>query len=316
MKSDFGYSLLKIANYQSMIYLFLSIIMSVAILAIFRMLGRLNIPVLPTIVVNYIVCVITGLIFEGNLAFLGSIGLKTDWLPMAVILGVIFIGTFYAMAITTTKFSMSVTSVASKMSLVIPVLFSLLVLGIESKPYNWINYLGIFVALIAIVLSSIKENNGIDRGAKTQIREYTYPLIVFLFGGVIDTSINYANYKWLGPEDESIFPIFLFASASVCGLILLFVKRIKVGRRSLVAGIILGAINYFSIYYIIRSLSAFSNDGALVYPSINIGIIIGATVIGILAFGEKLSLINKVGLSLAVLAIILISYQEIVGTIF
>ena len=80
-------------------------------------------------------------------------------------------------------------------------------------------------------------------------------------------------------------------------------------------GILLGAINYFSIYYIIRALSSFSIDGALVYPSLNIGIIIGASVVGILAFGERLSLMNKIGLSLAVLAIVLISYQEILGAI-
>jgi drug/metabolite transporter (DMT)-like permease len=60
------------------------------------------------------------------------------------------------------------------------------------------------------------------------------------------------------------------------------------------------------------ALSAFSGNGALVYPLYNIGVILVAAGVAALLFQEKLLSINKVGLALAVLAIALISWQEFV----
>lgn len=285
--------------------------MNTGIFACFRLFSAFKMDTLQAIVFNYIICVVTGLIFINDVKMVREIQMDAPWVLIAIVLGAVFMGTFYLMAVTTQKFSMTVSSIATKMSLVIPVLFSLLILGIQSKVYTWLNYTGMVLALVAIVMSSYKK-----RKIKTDALsgfDLVLPFLIFLFGGIIDSSINYTNYRFLSGREAAIFPLVIFFSAAVVGSIVLIVKRRRLNLRSLIGGLVLGIVNYFAIYFLLRSLTAFENDGAIVYPLVNIGIIIFSTTISVLGFKEKLSNLNKAGLVLAIMAIIFISYQEISG---
>ncbi|GAA0890447.1 hypothetical protein GCM10009122_01250 [Fulvivirga kasyanovii] len=263
------------------------------------------------IVFNYVTCVITGAVFMGDGSALGDITIDEPWVLIALALGGIFIGTFYLMAITTQKFSMTVSSISAKMSLIIPVLFSIFLLDIQSRPYTWLNYAGMVLALAAIFMSSYKEKK--IEANKLKGLDLFLPLLVFIFGGLIDSSINYTNYYFLTERESAVFPMFIFASAGVIGIFLLISNRRKLSLISFGGGAVLGVVNYFSIYFLITSLSAFSNDGAIVYPLINVGIIIFAAGLSVAFFKERFSRLNQAGLVLAVLAIIFISYQEILA---
>lgn len=290
-----------------MTYLILCIIANVGIFLCFRQFKTYGLDTFQAIVFNYITCVATGLLFQagGNRV---SLQLTDEWIWIAVGLGFIFIGTFYMMALTTQRFSMTVSSIASKMSLIIPVFISLFILQVASKEYSLLNYLGMAMAFPAIVLSSIQKKGFTTshvRGASILL-----PLGVFFFGGVIDTSINVTNFYYLNENTEPLFPIAIFASASCIGIITIAYKKDRIRLKNIAGGVALGVVNYFSIYCLIKALSAFQNDGALVYPVMNVGIILVSAVTSILVFKEVLSGINKVGLLLAVIAIIILSYQE------
>jgi len=295
-----------------MLEVLLCVLMNVGIFVCFRMFGVLKLNTFQAIVFNYITCVITGLIFVGDAGFIKQISISQTWVPIALSLGVIFIGTFYLMAITTQKFSITVSSIAAKMSLVIPVLFSLFVLGIKSKDYSIINYLGIFSAVVAILLSSYKEKKIDSEVLKGP--DLLLPISIFLLGGIIDSTINYTNHHFLTDKEEAIFPLMIFLSCSVIGFTMIGIKRQKIKIKNILGGVALGIVNYFSIYFLLRALSEFQNDGAIVYPLINVGIIFFGAIISVVYFKERLSRVNLAGLVLAVLAIILISYQELLST--
>jgi multidrug transporter EmrE-like cation transporter len=292
-----------------MIYLFLCILANVGIFLCFRLFKTFGLDTFQAIVFNYITCVATGIIFQGSGTFIHSFSLSYTWVQIGAVLGGIFIGTFYLMALTTQKLSMTVSSIASKMSLIIPVLVSLLILNIQSKDYSVLNFVGMFTALLAIILSSYKKKNNHTTGVSPTA--FLLPLAVFIFGGIIDSSINYTNFKYLTPESEPIFPIIIFSSATIIGIITLIIRNGKLKFKNALGGIALGAINYFSIYFLIKSLSSFNNDGALVYPLLNVGIILIASGVSVVFFREKLSRLNIAGLSLAIFSIIFISYQEL-----
>lgn len=295
-----------------MTFLILCILSNVAIFLSFRSFSRFDINTFQAIVFNYIVCVLTGILFHG-LGQLSAVEFKSTWFQIALLLGVIFIITFYLMAITTQKISVTLASVASKMSLAIPVLFSLFILKTQSKPYDYINYIGIVLAIAAILLSSLKKDQE-KMVKKKRLYLLALPLAVFLFGGAIDTLINYTNYKYLTAQQEAIFPILIFAAAATIGCTLLLVKRNTIELKSIIGGLYLGIPNYFSLYFIIKTLSAFNNDGAIVFPALNIGIVLLSSFFAVLIFKERLLKVNKIGILLAILAIILISYQEIWDT--
>ena len=292
-----------------MLYLLLCAFANVGILLCFSLFKRHNLNTFHAIVFNYVTCVITGVLFLSDFEALTLVHFNTPWVLIALCLGAIFIMTFYLMALTTQRFSITVSSIAAKMSLVIPVLVSLLILKVESKEYTMLNYLGIIVAFPAIILSSIKgRKQKTDSFLKSTI---LLPITVFIFGGVIDSAINYTNFKYLNSDTEPIFPIVIFSAAALLGILIILARKSKVTLKSITGGVVLGIINYFSIYFLLKALTQFNNDGAILYPLLNVAIITFSAAISFFIFDEKLSKLNKAGILLAMMAIFLISYQEL-----
>ncbi|MDB4447915.1 hypothetical protein N9119_01650 [Roseivirga sp.] len=298
-----------------MFYLLLTILANVAIFMAFRSFSKYDIKTFPAIITNYGVCVITGVIYTGYSQVTQELDTSANWFYLSIALGFIFIGTFYLMARTTQLRGVSVASVASKMSLAIPVIFSLFILKLGTNDLDIWNYTGIILAFVAILLVSKKKANPLTNKQPLTLKYIALPLAVFLLGGVIDTSLNYANHHFVTESTEPIFPIFIFGFAFIIGLVTALAQGVKFRKKDILGGIYLGVPNYFSIYFQLKALSAFDNNGAILYPSLNIGIIIISTLAAVLLFKEKLSKINMIGVVLAVVVILLLSHQEILKAI-
>lgn len=294
-----------------MFYLILTILANVAIFMAFRSFSKYDIKTFPAIITNYGVCVLTGVLYTGFSHVSQELDTSANWFYMAIALGVVFVSTFYLMARTTQLRGVSVATVASKMSLAIPVVFSLFILKLGTNNLDTWNYVGIVLAFIAIILVSKKKSADTGKKQPLTLKYVALPLAVFLLGGVIDTSLNYANHHFVTEATESVFPIFIFGFAFIIGLGVALVQGIKFRWKDIVGGIYLGVPNYFSIYLQLKALSAFDNNGAILYPSLNIGIIIVSTLAAVLLFKEKLSRINTIGVILAIVVIVLLSHQEI-----
>jgi multidrug transporter EmrE-like cation transporter len=138
------------------------------------------------------------------------------------------------------------------------------------------------------------------------------PFTVFVAGGLIDISINYSNYVLINEQNEEVFAIALFGGAAIIGSVLLIFQKRKLELKSLVGGIYLGIPNYFSLYFVLKALTVFENNGAVFYPIYNVGIIMLSSFLAMLLFKERLSKLNFLGLGLSVLALFLLSHQEII----
>jgi len=202
--------------------------------------------------------------------------------------------------------------VASKISMAIPAGFALFVFNLESKTFDGWNYAGLILSLVAIVLTSVRSSDG-KHHQQGGVILLLLPVSVFFFNGLIDTILNYTNHAYLTPVLEPVFPVVAFISAGTVGTIVLFIIREPLRMRNLAGGALLGVINYFSIYFLIKGLSAFDNDGALFFPIFSIGIISGAALVSVVAFKERLKRTNLIGLIIAFMAIVLIAYQELLN---
>ncbi len=294
-----------------MIFLLFTILANVAIFMAFRSFTKFKVNTFPAIIINYLVCVITGTLYVGPANVFATVRVDEPWFPSAIFMGIVFVSTFYLMARTTQLRGVAVATVASKMSLAIPVVFSLFIFKIGTNSLDIWNYLGILMAFAAIILVSRKKESIITNQPAT-LKFFLLPFAVFLLGGVIDTSLNYINHRWLSEGLDAIFTILIFGFAFIIGLGIILIRKIKITKRDILAGLVLGIPNYFSIYLQLKALSAFDNNGALLYPSLNIGIIIVSTLAAILFFKEHLARINKVGIAIAIVAILLLSHQGII----
>lgn len=294
-----------------MIYLILGIFANAFIFLAFRAFPLFKIDNLQAIVVNYIVCVITGILYTGTPSVIIDIDYFSPLGFLSFTMGFLLIGGFYTASLTSQQIGVSVASVASKMSMVVPILFSLFFMKIESKYFSILNYCGIILAVFSIYLASTKSTE-INRSSVKKSHFILLPFAVFMFGGAIDTIINISNHKYLTPATQNIFPIILFAFSAAIGIVFLIFKKEKLKLKNVIAGICLGIPNFFALLSIFKALTVFQNNGAVFFPIYNVGIILVSTIFAILIFREKLSRINYLGLGLSILALFLLSHQEII----
>lgn len=296
--------------------LFLTILLIVILFLIFRFYKKFKVHTFYAVVINYYVCILTGALFLNKFPDQSNLPDSSTWVHLGILTGSLFVPCFYLMGLTVEKVSVSVSTVANKMSLVIPVIFSLLYLQKGPDDFSLINITGVLFALAAIVLTSVKARESASASstpAAGKFARFILPLSIFLLGGIIDTLINYSNYVYLQGEAQAIFPLVMFATAAVTGTAAMIFHLIISGRyprwKDLAGGIILGIPNYFSLYFLLKTLSDFNNDGSVVYPVVNIGVIVIAALAAVVLFREKLSVLNLCGIGLATVSLIMIFWK-------
>lgn len=285
-----------------MIYLLLSILASTIIFVLFKLFDKHQVNTLQAIVVNYITACSIGVIAYNEPVNIEAI-VKTEWFYGAVILGFLFIGIFNVMAITSQRIGLSVASVATKMSVIIPVVFGIYVYHESAGLFKII---GIIAALVAVYLSSMKSGKRIKNKGY-----YIFPIIIFLGSGIIDTSIKYIETTYLPDNGIPIFSATIFCIAAIIGISLLTIKKLQgkftFNPKSLIGGFALGIVNYASIYYILKALDHETLESSTIFTVNNVAIILLTSLLGLFLFKEKLSTKNWIGISLAVISILLVT---------
>ncbi|RFN60104.1 DMT family transporter [Marixanthomonas ophiurae] len=286
--------------------LLFSILSSTLIFVVFKLFDRFKINTLHAIVVNYIVAFSCGLFFYKGDLTLAHVP-EQPWFYYTLGLGALFIIIFNLMAITTQKSGLSVVSVATKMSVVIPIAFGLVY---YKESLGILKILGIILALVAVYLASIKTKDGIAIQKKNLI----YPLLVFLGSGFIDTSIKYLEDTMVAEDEVALFSAIIFSAAACIGILILIGQKIRgtfsFQFKTIIGGIALGFANYFSIYYIIQALRSDILESSGVFTVNNVAIVMVSTLLGITFFKERLLRKNWIGIILAVISIFLVALAK------
>lgn len=284
-----------------MLDLALSILCSSLIFVIFKLFEKYQVQTLFAIVTNYMVACLSGLLMNPSKMSFSTIT-QQSWFIGTALLGVLFIVIFNIMAKSAQTNGVGVTSVATKMSLVIPVIFS--VVYYEDVLSN-LQIIGILLALLAVYLASANGDISVNKN-------YLWlPLLVFLGSGVIDTTIKYFQEGYLDMSQYPIFSSTVFGAAAVTGIIFIGLKSLKTALKfnlkNVIGGIALGIPNYFSIFFLLRALNSETLNSASIFTLNNVAIVLFSTVMGILIFNEKLGAKNWFGVILAIVSIILVA---------
>ena len=286
-----------------MIYLLLSILASTVIFIIFKLFEKFQINIFQAIVVNYCIAFTTGILSYNGTITISQLP-NLDWFYYTLILGALFIIVFNLMAITTQKSGLSVVSVATKMSVVVPVLFGLLY---YNESLGTVKLIGIAIALIAVYLTSNKSKQGITVNRKSIV----LPILVFIGSGIIDTSIKFLEDTYVANNDVPLFSAIIFLAAAIIGFIFIIIQIIRGSFnfefKNIIAGICLGVPNYFSIYFLVKTLRSDILESSGIFAINNVSIVALSTFAGIFIFKEKLIRKNWIGIALAILSIVLIS---------
>src|SRR6056297_3438510 len=287
-----------------MIYLILSIISSASLFVIFRVVHKYGLRNFDVIIINYIIASILGYaISDYDLDIFPLY--NNPWFPYAIIIGILFVIMFVLIAKSSQTAGIAITTVATKMSVIVPITFSLI-----DDPTDHITSLkaiGIIIALLSVFFTIYRK-----RGIQFDPRYLFLPAILFIGMGIVDSIIKFAQFKYIDNGASTYFSAVLFTIATITGVVTNLVQKKSfkslTNPKTLFLGSLLGIGNFGSIYFLILALNYKINptetlDGSIVFGLNNIGIVSLSVLLGLLVFKERLSFINWIGIALSIVAI-------------
>ena len=287
-----------------MIDIVLTIVAFNILIIFFKLFDRFGIDNLQALIINYFVAGGLSLYFSEQGFSLDYI-ITSPWIYHAAIIGVLFIVTFNLYATGTQKVGIALTTIANKLSLLIPVGIALIIYPDEHL--TSLKILGFILAIIGIYLSSThKKKLSFDK-------KYIWLIIlVFVGQGIADSVFNNAQKTVVDEADKGLFFMSLLFMAGLSGIVILLGKSIKekpqLKLKNLFAGLIFGVPNFVTIILFFDALENSGLAATQVYPIISMGVVILSAFVGVILFKEKLSLRNWLGLGFAILSIFIITF--------
>jgi len=284
-----------------MIILLLCITVNVVLAVLFKVFPRYGIRNYPAIVVNYMAAVLMGSLISGRL-IINTQPFGESWFPYAVALSVLFIIGFNILAMSFQLFGISMTTIYQKMSILISALFGIIVYHETSNLWK---LFGLLLAVVAIILVNFNVKSSNEKVIKLKLSLYIYPFLSFLLSGIIEVILLIVGVE--GIVTNSIeFVSNSFAMAAIWGLIILAVSfRPVITAKEVLAGVILGIPNFFTIY-LLTVLIDQGWEGSVLFPINSIGVLLLSALVAILIFREKVDTYKIIGLVAALGSILLI----------
>jgi len=167
---------------------------------------------------------------------------------------------------------------------------------------NEFHFIGFILALVTFVLFyfSVKENHKAGAG----VIKYLFLFAVFIGIGINDFAMKVFK-SWRPAQEESFFVFFIFSSAFVYSSIYIIIKKIKIIKSTAYWGLGLGVPNVFSTVFLLGALTLL--PAILVYPIMNVGIIVFTTLLAFVFWKEKLNRWGVLALASGILAILFLS---------
>ncbi len=284
-----------------MTYLLLSILCSTTIFLIFKISEKFKTNLLKLIIINYLVAALLGFYFnKHSISFTATI--TSTWFRYAAIIGISYILMFFLIGYSTRKSGIVVTTIASKLSMVIPILYSILYIGEKN---SFLKITGLTMALVAVLLTCYRP---IDKTKNVTL--IILPIIIFIGSGVTDSLVKYTQTEHVSNHISLLFSAIVFSTALVTGLIITFFNTKASLKHTTLSeifgGILLGIVNFGSLYFFILALNNNTIDSSIVFGLNNLCIVLFSLLLGLILFHEKFSRINFAGIIIAFAAILIL----------
>jgi len=279
-----------------MIYVLLSVVCSVLVSVLLKLARRTEVDVGQAIAWNYVVTsALTALLLQPTLASLREPGVP--WLALAA-LGLLLPTIFLALAASVRHAGIVRSDAAQRLSLLLSLLAAFALFGEQLTVPKGI---GVALGLLALLCMVWRSGPGAtERGAAG----WLYPLLVFGGFGVIDILFKRVALAGvpLGASLQAMFALALLVAFAM-QLWRRAHGQMRFTARSALAGVLLGLANFGNILFYLRGHRALPQHPALVFASMNLGVVTLGALVGLLLFRERLSRLNLGGVVLALLAI-------------
>jgi len=283
-------------------YLLSSVVCSVLVSVLLKLMQRRGIDTAQGIAWNYLAAsLLCFTLLDPPLASLAAP--HAPWLALAL-LAVLLPGIFLALSASVRAAGIVRTDIAQRMSLVLSLLAAFLWFGEQADVQRLAGLALGLAAIVLLVLRPRAASNETEGGWS----RWALPLLVLLGYASVDVLLKHIAAAGT-PFAASLQVAFVAAFVVMMG-----VQRVRSRRggpsltpSALGAGLLLGALNFGNILFYVKAHRALPDNPAVVFSTMNIGVVVLGTLAGTLLFRERLSRINLLAIPLAIIAIALIA---------
>ncbi len=261
-----------------MIYLILAILCSAGVSIFMRASGKYCQGHYGILLMNYVVCVLAGLILTGR----GLTQTDGKGMPVTIVFGVVtgllYCGSFILLQWNVRKNGVILSSTFMKLGVIVPAVLAVVWFG--ERP-GWNQGLGFILAITAILMIHL------EKGKIRTEKAYTIGLLLLLLGGGLGDSMAKFYDVYGNPGLGSFFLMLSFLVSGIISGILVFRGGEKITKYEVLFGVLIGIPNYFSARFLLWALADI--PAVITYPTYSIAAmaLIGAA--GVLMFREKLT---------------------------
>lgn len=164
-----------------------------------------------------------------------------------------------------------------KLGVLIPIVFTFFLFA---EMPTLVQGIGIVIVIATIVYINM------GSGESTHIQSFWLLIAVFIVGGMVDFNSKLFN-MYGNPDLQEYYLFYTFVFSSLISLFFVLFKDRRISKSDIVLGVLTAIPNYYVSYFILQATLLL--PAYIVYPVINVCIILVVNVINFFAFKEKLS---------------------------
>jgi drug/metabolite transporter (DMT)-like permease len=288
-----------------MTFLLLAILCSASLPLLFRAFDDWRVNLFWAIPANYLVCILVGVIFTPapHNAFEP---VSQPWFMFAMLQGFVLAINFYLLGYTAQRAGVSVAALASRLSVAIPVILAFL---LYDDPLTAVKIAGLVAALSSLYLCTGNEQHfsvPYDAGLGRLL-----PILVFFMFGCHFTLLKFAQARYLDGSSYHTYVttsfFFAFVTSVTVGVAKTLTTKVSWRTGNIVAGGVLGVINYGAIYFLVKALSLEGWQSSQLFPTYSVGVVVVSSLIAMLLFKERLPRLKTLGLVAGLVAVALLN---------
>lgn len=280
-------------------FVVLSSFCSVLIAHLLKVTEYKKLSTVKVLTVNYVVAsLVTFFSPVGSAEFVFNLQDATPALVLAIFVGFIFIANFFIYSKSVSKNGVGISVAAMRMSLLIPVLLSTFWYMELMTSMQWIGFATVIVALFLLLPNK--------RRMLREPKSAAWLLVLLFLGtGLGDGSLKIFEVDFSSYLTKEQFMGTVFLSATVIGFIAVSIQKdFKFTLREIGMGILVGIPNLYSAIFLIQALEVM--NGAVVYSVVNTLTVLGATVLGMIRWGDLVTPAQWAGIIATILSILLL----------
>ena len=244
--------------------------------------------------INYAICVVMAAFYTG----VGNLLPKTEGigftLGLGIGTGVVYLAGLMLVKLNIQKNGVVLTSIFQKLGLLVQLLIS--IVFFKEQP-ELIQILGIALCLIAVVMINFEKG-------QTAIGFKLGLFLILINSGLCD-GMSKVHEELGNPALSDHFLFYTFAVALILCVGLIVAKKESFSWKDIAFGILLGVPNYFSASFLLKALNDLA--AVIVFPTFSVATVVVISMTGVLAFKEKLSKKQWIGMGVILIALVLLN---------